>query len=494
MRNRDGNFVPKQVKKTFQFISVRKTLTGLFSNDLFFHKFFSEKPSTDGFIRSHRDSAHFASHEFFKRFPFAIRLQGFFYGVEMTNALGSKVKIHEVGNFCYVILNIPPLENSCQKNIFPFALVKTKHLKEQRFDFVIEQFMKELLILESDEGMLLDIPHRPGFGVHGTLVSFCADTKGAHEIGGFMSPSAKKFCRVCHISRNEIRDHGTTDNVVLRTKQSLDYQAQDALDNFPSGDPSAGVKGVCPLNQSNFFHFGENLIFDCMHDIAEGVGPFLLKLCLKEWNINKKEYGLNAACLNERFASFHYGRYDSTNKPSPRFTDANLKEEGNYNIKQRASQSLCALRNFPLMFGDRIPEGDPHYGLLLLFISICNIIFAPAITIAHCNILRDMISELFEQFNLVFPGVQPINKMHHLTHYPDMIKLHGPPTRYWCMRFESFHYILKRRAQFIGNLKNIFKSLACHVQRFNCLNLVENDVFVKKIIVGPPGKKKHPHK
>ncbi|KAK4030543.1 hypothetical protein OUZ56_023786 [Daphnia magna] len=187
--------------------------------------------------------------------------------------------------------------------------------------------MKELLILESDEGMLLDIPHRPGFGVHGTLVSFCADTKGAHEIGGFMSPSAKKFCRVCHISRNEIRDHGTTDNAVLRTKQSLDYQAQDALDNFPSGDP-------------------------------KGVGPFLLKLCLKEWNINKKEYGLNAACLNERFASFHYGRYDSTNKPSPRFTDANLKEE-------------------------------------------------------------------------VFPGVQPINKMHHLTHYPDMIKLHGPPTSLW---------------------------------------------------------------
>ncbi|KAK4030523.1 hypothetical protein OUZ56_023766 [Daphnia magna] len=182
----------------------------------------------------------------------------FLMNVEMTNALGSKVKIHEVGNFCY------------------------------GFDFVIEQFMKELLILESDEGMLLDIPHRPGFRVHGTLVSFCADTKGAHETGGFMSPSAKKFCRVCHISRNEIRDHGTTDNVVLRTKQSLDYQAQDALDNFPSGDPSAGVK---------------------------------------EWNINKKEYGLNAACLNERFTSFHYGRYGSTNKPSPRFTDANLKEE-----------------------------------------------------------------------------------------------------------------------------------------------------------------------
>ena len=37
-------------------------------------------------------------------------------------------------------------------------------------------------------------------------------------------------------------------------------------------------------------------------------------------------------------------------------------------------------------------------------------------------------------------------------------------------------YIFKRRAQFIGNFTNICKSLACHVQRFNCFNLVENYV------------------
>jgi hypothetical protein len=68
--------------------------------------------------------------------------------------------------------------------------VKIKDLKEQEFDFVIEQFIKELLILKSDERMLLDIPHRSGFHVHGKLVTFCAETKGAHKIGGFMSSSA----------------------------------------------------------------------------------------------------------------------------------------------------------------------------------------------------------------------------------------------------------------------------------------------------------------
>ena len=53
------------------------------------------------------------------------------------------------------------------------------------------------------------------------------------------------------------------------------------------------------------------------------------------------------------------------------------------------------------------------------------------------------------------------------------------------MRFESFHYILKRRAQFIGNFINICKSLACHVRRLNSLHLIENETICSKQIFGP---------
>jgi hypothetical protein len=133
-------------------------------------------------------------------------------------------------------------------------------LKEEGFDLIFEQFIKEILILESDERMLLNISHRPGFLIHGNLATFCADTKGAHKIGGFMSPSATRFFRVCEISRNDFRDHGTTDNVVLRSKDSINDQVQHALDYVPGGDASTGIKGSCPLNKSNFFHIGENLI------------------------------------------------------------------------------------------------------------------------------------------------------------------------------------------------------------------------------------------
>ncbi len=183
-----------------------------------------------------------------------------------------------------------------------------------------------------------------------------------------------------------------------------------------------------------------------MHDIPEGVGPFLLKLCLNHWNTNKIEYGITADFLNQRISSFHYSRCDNRNKPCPKFTEANLREKGNYSTKQRAGQSLSYIRNFALLYGDKIPENDPHFRLILLFLEICDIIFAPAITLGNCNILKAMIFVLFEKFNELFPDVQPINKMHHLIHYPDMMKLYGRPITYWCMRFDSFHYIMKRRA------------------------------------------------
>lgn len=70
-----------------------------------------------------------------------------------------------------------------------FAICKTVNVVKDNFGFVLQ-----LHDLESDDGMLLDVPDLTYFRIRGTLVSVCGDTKGAHEIGGFMSPSAKKFC------------------------------------------------------------------------------------------------------------------------------------------------------------------------------------------------------------------------------------------------------------------------------------------------------------
>lgn len=88
-------------------------------------------------------------------------------------------------------------------------------------------------MLESDEGMLLNIPNRPGFRIPSTIITFCADTKGAHKLGGFMSPSANKLCHLCEIRRPDLRNHSTTDSVVMRTRDSIDEAVESV--NAPGG-------------------------------------------------------------------------------------------------------------------------------------------------------------------------------------------------------------------------------------------------------------------
>jgi hypothetical protein len=111
--------------------------------------YFSEAPSDDEFIRSDRDSLFFKTHSLFSKYPHALRIQFYYDDVETVNALGSKTKKHEIGMFCFRILNLPMTENSKLANIFPIAMVTSVQLKNNGFHFIFTKFMEEIKELES---------------------------------------------------------------------------------------------------------------------------------------------------------------------------------------------------------------------------------------------------------------------------------------------------------------------------------------------------------
>lgn len=101
--------------------------------------------------------------------------------------------------------------------------------------------MEEISVLESEEGILLYLPHRPnGFRIHGTIVNVCADTKGAHEFGGFMSPSADRLCRICLIERKDIASHPTARFVEMRNKQLQNWNGCPTFRPSNSGPCHSG--------------------------------------------------------------------------------------------------------------------------------------------------------------------------------------------------------------------------------------------------------------
>lgn len=475
--------VPRLISNTFCYISIRRTLSSLFNNKNFRKVYFDEVPSQDGSVHGHRDSSHFKSHQLFSTIVSALRMQISFDDLETTNALGSKTKKDgELSMFTFSILNMPPEFNALLCSIFTFAVCKSYLVRENGFGPILSAFMAEIKILESDEGMLLDIDDLPGFRIKGSIASVCADSKGAHEILGFMSCSAEKLCRLCLISRSEILECKTIGSLTLRNRENYE-EAVNRVEATGHKDPNTGVAARCLLNESRYFHVTENIIMDAMHDFLEGVVPFILKLALREF---QSTFGITAELLNRRIKLFNYTRTDKSNKPSPKFTNDGLRERGNYNTKQKGAQNWCLIRMFPYLVGDLIPRGNQFFDVVTHLLRIMDIIFLPFIYPAHVPLLMDLIEELFEKFETVFPSVSPINKFHHLVHYVQMMELHGPPMRTWSMRYEGYYNIVKRRAQAIFNFKNLPKSIAEHCNTVLCSNLMDDSfALINQLTMGP---------
>lgn len=238
--------------------------------------------------------------------------------------------------FYFFILNLPPHLHSTLQNIFPLAVVITKYLKDN-FEFVLREFMSEMHELESDNGMTLNVIGIPVFTIHEIIVQLCADSKGAHEIGGFMGTSANRFCIKCMISNLDIKHKSRPKNLVLRNRESHSLHVESAQQSGEGCCRASGVKCYSLIDTSKHFHMVENFCSDLLHDFFEGVIPFTFKIVIRAFIFLFLEMGFNAQFLNERITNLVYDSVDSSNKPSARFRDPSLSKIGDYNTKQKQS-------------------------------------------------------------------------------------------------------------------------------------------------------------
>ena len=162
-----------------------------------------------------------------------------------------------------------------------------------------------------------------------------------------------------------------------------------------------------------------------MHDFLEGVVPFTIKIFLYVLAFRYQELGIDATLLNDRIDLFCYSYNDLSNKPSAKFTDEGIRKKVNYSTKQRASQNWCLIRMLPFLIGDLIPVGHEAYGLIITLRWILDIVFAPVIALEHTVELEILNILYFEKFRSFFPGVQAINKVHHMLHFPHCIRENG---------------------------------------------------------------------
>ena len=97
----------------------------------------------------------------------ALRLQLFFVEVDTSNTLGSKIKNNgELGMFQFLVLNLPPDFNSLLfLYFFSCCICKSPLFKKNGLNAILGELMKEIKVLESPEGMLLEVQGRPGLRI-----------------------------------------------------------------------------------------------------------------------------------------------------------------------------------------------------------------------------------------------------------------------------------------------------------------------------------------
>ena len=95
--------------------------------------------------------------------------------------------------------------------------------------------------------------------------------------------------------------------------------------------------------------------------------------------------------------------------------------KGNYLFVTVATQMWCFARLLPLMIGEIIDEGDPHWENLLILLTITDYCFAPIVCEDWAAYLRMLIDDHHQEFRRLYPDFHLTPKMHYMVHLPDIM-------------------------------------------------------------------------
>ncbi|KAJ8666064.1 hypothetical protein QAD02_007726 [Eretmocerus hayati] len=432
-----------KIYEKFQHVSIIEILKLIISHDIIREHIDSEAKSSDGYMHNFRDALSFALNEFFKKFPNALRLQIYFDDVVVNNKLGTKVPQHKLCMFYFVIQNLPKYLNSLLGGIHEFGIGYTSDINKYGFEKVLQPFMSDLRQLESDEGILVKLKSGEDYVLRATIASVSADTLAAHQLFGLLSPGrALHFCRCCMIDRNEFY-------------RDINY--------FVEKRKEFGLEQDSALHKSKYWHFTRDWSFDPMHDIFEGNGELTLKLVIHHF-INNEKYNLTVQKLNDRIDHFDYGSTDVKDKPSGCFTTPQLNNLEDHKIRQTAAQTWCLMRIFPFSLSDIVDEHNEHLQLVILLNKITEIVLSPKTSTSILPYLEMLIYDFNAFFVKLFPGVDPINKLHHWLHYCACILFSGPMEPMCCFRIEAKHREFTKYGSICQNYKNLPLSMINRAQ------------------------------
>ncbi|CAL9691333.1 unnamed protein product [Knipowitschia caucasica] len=440
-------------KKSLQYVPILPLLSQLLDkkhirNAILQHKKPSEVSSA---YKSFNDGSLLKENAFLCEDELKLPLILYIDDFEVCNPLGTSRKKHKVTAVYWVFADIPATLRSTLTSIYLNILCKANDVKQFGYAKVLDPLLKDLKSFE-DDGIFVQ---SMGKVVKGTILAVVADNLGAHSIGGFVeSFSGSHFCRLCTGERSQIQKHEVAEGLFPpRTKSNYAMHVKAALSD-PTGGHHCGVKRQCPISgKLSHFHVTSGYPVDPLHDLLEGIVPVEISLCLDVF-IRKKYFSLQE--LNHSIRSFPYKWSDKANSPQPIAPNFTSRKS----VGGNAHENWCLLRMMPLMIGDKVPEDDPAWEVLMTLRDVVELVMAPLHTDESIGYMESKISEHRYRFLKVFPEEKVRPKHHFLEHYPWLTTVYGPLVNFWTMRFEAKHRFFKRIVRQTGCFRNILMTMA----------------------------------
>lgn len=209
------------------------------------------------------------------------------------------------------------------------------------------------------------------------------------------------------------------------------------------------------------------MVPDILHDLLEGCVPLNLTEMLAHYVLIDKIFSIDD--LNHSLRNFKYGQAEAKDRPST----IEIQHLKNRKLRQSAAQIWLIATNLPLAIGSLIEEKDLRWACYTTLMEICRLIFKSQITELEICHLQSLVFEYLDLFKKCYPNRNITPKMHFLIHYAYLIRLLGPLTAYWCMRYEAKHSYFKQLSHAIGNFINLPFTLSKRHQQFQCKNMQE---------------------
>ena len=213
---------------------------------------------------------------------------------------------------------------------------------------------------------------------------------------------------------------------------------------------------MIPLLNTN----NQNCMF--ISDLFEGVVSqdllgVIRILSSKKW-FSIEQYNF---CLK----NLSFGDYESSDRPQS--VPTKLKDK---KLAGKACSIWLHMRYFPLVVRMFVKDSDDM--ALTLGLRLHEIVerltageFQEYEIVVLDELIINYLNErkvVAEMFHSLLGNPKP--KTHYLSHYPQAVKLYGPPMAYWTARYESRHRLAKNTAESSKNFKNISLTIASRQQ------------------------------